>query len=235
MFDIRITGIAETAAALQAAGQIVGMQTGFLKPAWEKIGKLQLAEIQRNFSEQGRLAQPGGWKKLSPATVLWSQQGVGGPVEKIYDNADLKAKHGYKGILFESGQLYHSFEKGRPFNIFNVFPHGVEVGSGDPKASLHQTGHNAVFRYSQVRMDRIAHKKLSDGSWNRQYFKWQIMLRKMDNKSYHVPARPMIFKSDYMISRYTAILEAQIRYRLGLLAPLRAVRSVVGMGAGALP
>src|SRR3972149_1374059 len=107
MFDIRITGIAETAAALQAAGQIVGMQTGFLKPAWEKIGKLQLAEIQRNFSEQGRLAQPGGgksanfpppeiqrnfsergsrarpggWKKLSPATVLWSQQGVGGPVE----------------------------------------------------------------------------------------------------------------------------------------------------------
>jgi phage gpG-like protein len=99
----------------------VGENVEDLRPAYDAIADLVVAENRRNFDTEGGHAS-GGWAPLSPKYAAW------------------KARH-YPGkpILQREGDLIDSLTR-RPLGIEVIEPAFMVLGSGVPYLKYHQLG-----------------------------------------------------------------------------------------------
>lgn len=106
-----------------------GQRIQTMRPAWEDVGNLLLADFAQQFASEGAYLGPQIaplWKPLAPSTVR-----------------DRLAK-GFGGehpILQRTGQLLGSVsERGAAGNIFEVSDNGIRAGTAYPIAKFHQYG-----------------------------------------------------------------------------------------------
>lgn len=96
-------------------------------PAWEMVGEYMLEQFRTNYAMEGGWVGKGTeWAPLAASTVK----------DRI--------RRGWPGehpILERSGQLKESItERGAAYNVFDVRPDGVTIGTADPIAPFHQFG-----------------------------------------------------------------------------------------------
>lgn len=110
MIAIHVDFVGDT--ALQAAFVEIERAIDDLSPIFEEVGMVALEDIQRRIDNH-----PG--PPLAASTVK---------------------RKGHTRILRDKDDLYASFQKGSPGNVFRISPTEAEFGTSDFKAQFHQEG-----------------------------------------------------------------------------------------------
>jgi hypothetical protein len=205
-FKTKIQGDDKYREVLKQARELAQGKAGVLKPALKAIGLQMLAWVEQNIKQEGKLAQPGGWHKLSPVTVLLRRRGR---ARKIRDWDDIASTRGRMKILRDTGVMAASL-RAKPENILKVDNLKVVVGSKEKKAAKHQRGFTALFRFDETAQERFrknvveafggrpsrtptGRKSRAKKRWNPAYFQMFNWLKKLSGKSFEVPARPLVW------------------------------------------
>lgn len=141
MIAIHVDFVGDT--ALQAAFVEAERAVDNLSPIFEEIGPVALEDIQRRIDNH-----PG--PPLAASTIK---------------------RKGHARILRDKDDLYASFQKGAPANVFRISPTEGEFGTSDIKAQFHQEGTGRMpkrtiievtgeqeAKYSQIAGDVLANK-----------------------------------------------------------------------------
>lgn len=231
---LNVTGIPETKAVLRRVEALAAGRGNALKPALRAMGIEALRMVSENMQREGQAT--GGWRPLSPVTVILRRRGGAG---KIINAGDLEAKRNRMKMLQDTGLLFNSLHSGGRGNVFELEPQAVRVGTADRKARFHQFGGNSVFDFGENSVNRkrfdqnvakvlpgAKPKTTSSGkksrakrNWNPFYFKWKAILVSMHGSSRQVPARPIFWNfRGFEEQRFFAILSNFVRRKVDEIA-----------------
>lgn len=180
------------------------VQRGEFQPVMHQWAVLVAEQLQANFKEHGRRAQPGGWKPLSWITMALRQQGEG---QKARTFADLKAWGRQAQPLEDTGRLKSSvIDLGRA-TIGRDF---VRFGPSVDYGGLHQQGSTRTFVFGPEQERRLAknvaqtlsgpsrpnksgRQTRARANWNPDFFIMRAAFRKMNGQALRVVPRKIVY------------------------------------------
>jgi len=178
-----------------------------MQTAFAQVGVIGLSFAQKSFNAKSR-GESGGWKPLSDVTVLLRRRGSG---KKIASRADLEAKKTSVQTLRDTGLAARSLAATSPDTVIEPTSMNVTFGSRVSYLAGHHAGTTSKFKFDQEMRDRFfrnvqvktpnprratsTRRNLKPYVWSEYSFGLWRMLKKMDGRTYRVPARP-IFEFD---------------------------------------
>ena len=196
--------------ALERREQALAGRSALARRAWKRVGMLALSAVDSDFKvlSTGRALRGTQWRKPSFVTALLRAKGP--KTQKMTTMADVERRRETLPILVDKGLLRNSFAPAARGSVCAVRATSVEVGTALKKAGPLATGGRVTFHYTAATERRLMgnvrrvlpgpkpsrtsgrRRSRAKKNWNRDYFIMRACLKKMDGKSYKVPARPLI-------------------------------------------
>ena len=176
-FGLEAIGMDDAESLVAATG--TALTSGDLRDMWRDLALYGQRVVSMEFRSKGQ--RSGGWADISFVTKLLRVKGRRG---KYTSEDDVKGSR--HNPMMDTGALRNSWTTGRSVDIGDDFG---EVGTALKHAEELSKDHKSTFRFDSEKRARFNANVASGSSF---YFATLAKLKKMDGRTYKVPARKMM-------------------------------------------